>query len=482
MGDSDLKRKTAKGLLWGGIGNGGVQLLSLLFGIFLSRILSPSDYGVVGALTIFIALGGMLSESGFILALVNKKRVDDGDYSSVFWFNLVVSLVCYAVLFSVAPLVARFYDKPEMTALLRFLSLGFIMGASATAPTAQLFRNLKVKERSRAQIGAMMASGVVGLTCAFAGLGYWALAIQNVLYIAVNALLLWIQTGWRPTLCFEMRRIRSLLPFSLKQLSVTFFNNVNNNFFPVLLGRFYGMWPTGCYTQGSKWTIMGSNTIKGMIDSVGQPVLREASETTERLERVFDKLLGFACFISFPAMLGLGLVSEELIVITITDKWLECVPIMQILCVWGAFIPVVILYGNLFNSTNRPGIYMWNTILPGVLQLAALFITFHFSILVMLVVYVCINVAWLAVWQVQARRLCGIGTRRTLAIILSTLLVAAAAIACAALAASLTDNLYVSLIVKIAVAATVYIICMAAMKADMLKEAVAYLSKKKVKA
>lgn len=479
MGDSELKRRTAKGLLWGGIGNGCMQLLSLLFGIFLSRLLSPTDYGLVGSLAIFIALGGMLTESGFTLALINKKELSQLDYSSVFWFNFSVSLLCYAILFAGAPLVARFYSAPELVALLRFQSVGFVMGGTATVPTAYLLRNLKVKERSRAQISAMLVSGVAGVACAWLKMGYWALAIQNVLYIAAWSVMLWAQAPLRLTFQFDFGCIRGLLPFSLKQLAVSFFNNVNNNFFPVILGRYYGMWPTGCYTQGSKWTNMGSQTIRGMIDSVGQPVLREANDGAERLQRVFGRMLRFTAFVSFPCMLGLGLVAPELIVLTITDKWLEAVPIMQILCVWGAFVPVVQLYGNLFNSVNRPGVFMWNSILPGLIQLAVLPITFRYSINVMLMVYVCINLAWLGVWQAQASRLCGISTRRMALSVAPYLAISCLVIIAAGVAASFVSGLLLSLAVKIVVAVALYVLIMSGLKSEIYRETVNYLFKKR---
>lgn len=480
MGESDLKRRTAKGLLWGGIGNGGMQVLSLLFGIFLSRLLSPADYGLVGSLAIFIALGGMLAESGFTLALVNKKSLSRADYSSVFWFNLAVSLGCYAALYALAPMIARFYHQPEIAPLLRVLSLGFVISPAGTVPTAYLIRNLKVKERSGAQICAMVVSGLAGVASAIMGLGYWALALQSLLYLAINTAIVWLQTPLRPAMLFEAASIRQMLPFSLKQLAVSFFNILNSNFFSVMLGRFYGMWLTGCYTQGSKWTNMGSQTIKGMIDSVGQPVLREASGDAERLQRVFGRMLRFTAFVSFPCMLGLGLIAPELIVLTVTDKWAEAVPIMQILCVWAAFVPVAQLYGNLFNSINRPGVFMWNSILPGLLQLAALLVTFRYSIGVMLMVYVGINVAWLAVWQAQARRICGIGTRRLAAQLAPIALVSCIAIGAAALASAPIGSLALSLAVKVAVAVAVYVGIMAATKSEELRESASYLLKKKI--
>lgn len=156
----DLKSKTAKGLLWGGIGNGAMQVLNLLFGVFLARLLSPGDYGIVGSLTIFSALAGIFSESGFILAIVNKRVVNNDDFNAVFWFNLGMSISIYTILWFAAPLIARFYSQPEMTSLSRFIFLGFVASALSATPTAWFFRHLEVKTRSTVQICALLISGI----------------------------------------------------------------------------------------------------------------------------------------------------------------------------------------------------------------------------------------------------------------------------------------------------------------------------------
>lgn len=480
MNDNRLKQRTAKGLLWGGIGNGALQLLNLVFGIFLARLLSPSDYGVIGALTIFSAVAGLLCESGFILAIVNKKSVSNDDYNAVFWFNVVAAFTLYGALFVAAPLIARFYHTPAMTALSRVLFLSFLVGGLAAAPAAYFFRNLMVKERSEIQIVAIAVSGVTGVVCAFNGMGYWGLAIQTVLYSGLNSLLLWLRCPWRPSYSFKMSNLREMLPFSIKQLVTSLFTVVNNNVFSVLLGRFYGMKITGFYTQGNKWTTMGYSTLTGMINSVGQPVMREASDDSERLRRVFRKMLRFAAFVSFPAMLGLAIVAPELITITITAKWMESVRVMQILCVWGAFMPIGVLYGNLFNSQGRPDIYMWNTIALGVTQLLTLLVSYRFGLNVMLVVFTVVNILWLLVWQWFARRQIGLRLRDVAGDIAPYVLLAAAVMAGTYfLTASITD-VYISLAVKIVVAALAYLGILWLAGSRMLREAVGYLRHKGV--
>lgn len=479
MEEPQLKSKTAKGLLWGGIGNGAMQLLNLLFGIFLSRLLSPADYGVVGALTIFSATAGIFSESGFTLAIVNKKQISNDDYNAVFWFNLVAGTTFYWILFFLATPIARFYNEPEMIPLARFLFLGFLFGSTAAAPTAYFFRNLKVKERSQIQIAAITVSGTIGVICAYNGWGYWGIAMQTVFYSGTNALLIWIRCPWHPAFSFKMAALKSMLPFSSKQMFTSLFTHINNNFFSVLLARFYSMRETGFYTQGNKWTTMGYSTISGMINSVGQPVFRETVDDPERMRRVFHKMLRFTAFVSFPAMFGLAIVAKELIVLTITDKWLACVPVMQILCVWGAFMPIATLYSNLFNSLNRPNIYMWNTIALGSLQLLCVLVSYRFGLRTMLVVYTSVNVFWLLVWHYFAYKHIRLTLWSVIKDIAPYLFISAAIMTGTAWVTSGISDLVLSMVCKIGIAAGLYILLMWKLNSTVFHECLNYLFKKK---
>lgn len=481
MSETQLKSKTARGLLWGGIGQGGMQLLNLCFGIFLSRLLSPADYGIVGALTIFSAVAGIFTESGFTLAIVNKKTVTDEDYNAVFWFNLAAGAVLYALLYLLAVPIAAFYRQPEMVPLARFIFLAFVLGGLGTAPSAYFFRNLMVKERSVILLVAIVCSGTVGVICACAGMGYWAIATQTVVYSAVNTGALWWRCPWHPGFSFSRRALMSMLPFSSKQLLTSLFTHINNNFFAVLLGRFYGMRQTGYYTQGSKWTTMGYSTISGMINSVGQPVFRETVDDLERLRRVFHKMLRFAAFVSFPAMLGLGIVARELIVISVTDKWLPAVPVIQILCVWGAFMPFATLYSNLFNSLGRPNIYMWNTIALGLLQLGCVLVSYPFGLNVMLIVYTGVNILWLLVWHYFARRYVGLRLWPVLRDIAPYLIVAVAVMGVTVLATARITSPLLSLLAKIALATAMYSLLMWRLNSVVFRESLQFLFKRKTK-
>lgn len=477
MAKISLKEKTAKGLLWGGIGNGAMQVLNLLFGIFLARLLSTTDYGMVAVLTIFSAMAGIFSESGFILALVNKKEVKHEDYNAVFWFNITVGASLYLLLFICAPFIADFYRTPELTRLARFQFLSFFIASFGTAPTAYFFRNLMVKERSQIQIVAILISGITGVTCAWHGWGYWGIATQTLVYISANVVLLWVVSPWHPTFSFSLQPLRELLPFSSKQLFTSVFLHINNNIFSALLGRFYTIRQAGYYSQGSKWTTMGYSTILGMINSVGQPVFREASEDVQRLQNIFRKLMRFTAFVSFPAMLGLGIVSRELIVISITEKWLPCVPVMQILCVWGAFMPIATLYSNLMNSLGRPDIYMWNTIALGLFQLLCIWVSYPYGMHVMLVVYTSVNILWLFVWHYFAHKYIGLSLLSTLKDLAPYVILSASVMGFTYWVGSHVDNVYLSLLVKVVLAASLYVLLMWKLKSAVFRESVRYLLK-----
>lgn len=476
--EENLKSKTAKGIVWGALGSGGMQLLNLLFGLFLSRILTPRDYGIVGSLAIFSTLAGIFSESGFVLAIVNKKNATRDDYNALFWFTVAMSVTIYAILWFCAPLIAQFYRQPEMVDLSRFLFIGFLFSATASAPAAYMFRNLLVKERTRAQLIALTLAGMIGVGCAIGGMSYWSIAIQTVSYVALNAILLWHISKWRPQFSFHPRALKGMLSFSLKQLVVSVFTVINTNIFAMLLGRFYGMRSTGFYTQGNKWTTMGYGTVSGTINSIGQPVLREANDSSDRLHRVFRKLLRFTSFVSFPCMFGMAIISRELIVIAVTEKWLESAGVMQILCIGSAFLPIGVLCGNLFNSIRRPDVYMWNIIALGATQLGALVLTYRLGLERMLIVYSAVNAAWILIWLYCIRRQVGMRMRSLLMDIAPYLLIAAGVMALTWYALAGIGNLWLALTLKIAMAAGLYCLLMWRLKSAVFFEAVGYLRRR----
>lgn len=456
MAESSLKEKTAKGLLWGGLSNGAQQLLNLFFGIFLARLLTPEDYGMVGMLSIFSLIAGSLQESGFTAALANKREVSHKDYNAVFWFSTGLSACLYLILFFCAPLIARFYQRPELTALARYSFLGFFVASLGIAHSAYLFRSLMVKQKALSVTIGLMASGTVGVTMAWLGFAYWGIATQSIVYVGVINLCYWCFSPWRPSLSFDLSPLKGMIAFSSKLLVTNIFNHINNNIFSVILGKFYSGQEVGYFTQANKWNYMGHSLISGTVNSVAQPVLSSLSNDRERQQRAFRKMLRFTAFLSFPSMLGLSLIAPELITITITDKWLSSAAILQILCIGGAFIPVVNLYSNLIISKGRSDVYLWNTVCLSMVQLGVMLLLYPYGIHTMVQVYVGINIGWLLVWHWFVWREIQLSLWLALKDVLPFAVIAAGVMAVTFYATSGIQNLYLLMAAKIVMAAVLY--------------------------
>lgn len=475
--EESLKSKTAKGIFWGGMSNGLQQLLNLVFGIFLGRLLSPSDYGMVGMLTIFSLIAGSLQESGFTAALANRKEVTHRDYNAVFWFSVLISGTLYLCLFLAAPAIAHFYNTPELTPLARYSFLGFFISSLGTAHFAKLFREMKVKQRTIASFTALCISGVLGVALAFLGYSYWGIATQNLCYILVTTCFFWHYSNWRPTLQLDFGPIREMIGFSCKILATNIFNHINNNVFSVILGKFFDEKAVGYYNQGNKWNTMGQNLITGMVNGVAQPVLAQVQNDRERQLRVFRKMLKFTGFIAFPVMLGLSIISEELITILITDKWIKSAEILRILCIGGAFMPITNLYSNLVISKGKSNIYLYNTICVSVLQLCSLLLLYPLGIQTMLYMYVTINICWLLVWHYFVKKAIGYGYLQALGDLLLPLIVAGIVMVQAYYIGTFIPDIYLRMLTKIGVAALFYILYM--WRSPILKETLEFLLKKK---
>lgn len=478
MAKQSLKEKTAEGLIWGGLNNGIQQILNLIFGIFLARILSPADYGMVGMLAIFSAMASALQESGFTAALANKKEVTSKDYNAVFWFSTIMGLSLYLILFFCAPLIAEFYHQAELISLSRFLFLGFLLSSTGIAHHAVIYRNLLIKQKATSQMTALVISGVTGVTMAFNGMAYWGIAIQSVLYVAITNALYWYFSKWKPSFLIDFSPLKGMFLFSSKLLLTNLFNVANNNIFSVLLGRFYTTAEVGFYSQASKWHLMGYSMINNTINGISQPIFAKVSSEKERQLRVFRKMLRFTAFLSFPCMLGLAFVSKELIIITITDKWLPCVPILQILCVWGAFYPISSLYSNLLISKGKSNIYMWNTILLGALQIITMMVCCRLGILIMLYVFVFVNISWLAFWHYFVHKEIGLRWFQSICDVLPFILAGGLSILLSYWLTLSINQSILLILCKIAIAVAVYCSIMIVFRVKVFKECLNYLLSK----
>lgn len=478
-----LKEKTARGLFWGALNSGTMQLLNLVFGIFLARMLSPSDYGIVGVLSIFSLIAGNLQSSGFTQGLVNIKNPTANDYNAVFWFNISVSILMYLVLFFCAPLIAWFFHTPELVSLSRFVFLGFLISSFGIAHNAYMFKNIMAKERAMTGFISLLLSGACGLVLAYKGMAYWSLAWQSVLFIFFQNICRYYYTydKWRPSLHVDFTPIRKMFGFSVKILITSIINTINNNVLTFIFGNLFPMRTVGNFTQAMKWDTMAYTTISGTIEQVAQPVLSQINDDDDREKRVFRKMMRFTAFLTFPCLFGLSLVADEFIMITIGDKWADCVPLLQILCIGGAFFSFYTMYQNLTISKGRSDIYMWCNICQIVIQIALILLFHSFGIKIMVAAYTLFTILWLIVWQINARRLIGIRFREVLADITPFMFAAAAVMIATYFITHPITNHYILLPVRIIIAAVLYLIVMKVAKVVILDECIGFFIKRKKK-
>lgn len=400
VSSENLKQRTAKGLFWAVLNSGTTQILNLVIGIFLARLLTPEDYGIVGLLTVFTAIAGDLQSSGFTQGLVNIHRPTVRDYNSVFSFNVVMSILMYTILFFCSPLIADYFHQPCLTTLSRFVFLGFLISSLGIAHGGYMTKNMMNREIAAIGAVALVVSGCVGITLALFKMAYWALAWQQVTYITVlNIGRYYYVKDWRPRLSLDFGPVRQMFSFAVKILVTKIVNTVSNNILTVIFGRLFPIRQVGNFSQAFKWDTMASSLVTNTMGQLAQTVLVESGETTERELRVFRKMLRFTCFLAMPIMFGLALVSDEFIRLAIGTKWLDCVPLLQILCLSGAFLPLYTMYQQLAISRGRSDVYMWLSIGQIALQIGVIMAFYKYGIVTMVIAYSAFIVMWLLPWH-----------------------------------------------------------------------------------
>ena len=473
--NQNLKEKTAQGLFWAFLSSGGMQLLNLIIGIFLARLLSPGEYGIVGMLAIFTLLANNLQESGFGVALVNIKDIKHNDYNAVFWFNVGMSLLLYLILYLSAPLIAAFFHQPCLVSLSRFVFLGFIIASLCISPNAMLVRNLKMKEKAITSLSALIISGTVAVIMALKGFSYWSLATQQILYNVVICFGRYYYTRWCPTFKVDFTPVKQMFSFSYKVLITAILTTINNNVLTVIFGRLFPAQSVGNFTQANKWNTMANQLVTNTVAQVAQPVLTRVTDDSERRRRVFGKMLRFTAFMAFPAMFGLALVAPQLIIVTIGDKWADSIPLLQVLCISGAFIPLYTVYQNLFLSQGKSDIYMWLTIAQIVVMLIAVLACHSLGIMAMVIAFACINVLWLFAWQRFAYRLIGYRFMSMLRDLLPFMLIALAVMAVTYFVTLPVGNIYLLMLLRIILAVVLYALTMKLLRARIFEECIEFI-------
>lgn len=354
----ELKHKAIKGVLWSGIDKIGVKAVAFIVSVVIARILTPSDYGIIGMILIFISVANIFINSGMSQALVQRKNRSESDLATAFYFNVGISLICYAILFMAAPLISDFYEQPILTSILRVLGLNIIIMSFATVQRANLLAKLDFRSIALVNLVGVLISGFIGIWMAYSGFGVWALVGQQMTSMLAASAMFWLLGKWRPRAKFSTESFRVLWKFGSKLLATGFVATVMREIYSVAIGKVYRQAELGYYTRAVQTSDLVSATTNDLINAVTFPILSSLQDDRSRMIDVYGRMLGMTAFFIFPIMTGLAVVAHPFISVLLTDKWLPAAVLLQWLCFARLFTPISGLNMNILNAVGRSDLFM----------------------------------------------------------------------------------------------------------------------------
>ena len=382
--EESLKKKTVKGLGWSALDNAARYGLQFVIGVVLARLLSPDDYGLLGLVGIFTVVCTAFVNGGFSTALIRKKDASEDDFNTVFICNLGMSLLLYAILYLCAPLIAVFFEREELVALVRVSSLGLIIGALAMVQQTRLTKLIDFKTQTKVTVVATAVSGTVGIGMAFADFGVWALVVQQLASHAVSTLLLYMYNRWLPRLQFSKSSFKELFGFGWKMMASMLLDTVWNELYLVVVGKFYNPATLGQYTRGRHYAKLFSSNLTNVIQRVTYPVLSSIQDEPERMVMAYRRIIKNSMFISSVCLFFVGAISEPLIYCMIGPKWHEASTYLPLICLASSLYPLHAINLNMLQVQGRSDLFLGLEIIKKIIALVPLFIGAFVGIMPML--------------------------------------------------------------------------------------------------
>lgn len=476
-GTSPLKLKTANTLKWNTVDRLASQLLYGVVGVVLARTLSQEDFGLVGALLVFQAFAIIFADSGFGAALLQRKDPDEADYSTVFWFNLIVSVSIYWILWACAPLIADiFQGDRRLIPLSKVMFLTFVLNALAIVQTNRLMKRMDVRMIAVSNLIAQIAGGATGIFLALRGAGAWALVWQSVTLAGVKTGILWATGGWMPACWMRIESFRRIWRVGVSVFSTSMLNTFFQKVYSFVVGAFYSLSELGIYTQADKWSTMGTASLSQVLTASFVPLLSKVQDSGEDFKRYVMKINRFTSFVVFPALIGLASVGESLFHTLFGREWDAAIIFFQILCVRGVLVVMVSLYGNFMLAKGYgKRLVMIEIVKDTSIAVAILATVFSGSVRLLVWGQLWASVAtWLVIVTMTGRVIdCGVGSlvRGMLPFLISAIVMCVASLA----VGSIDMPSWLTLMSQIGVGVSVYVVIMLIARQPELREAAGYL-------
>lgn len=370
----NVGHKTALSLIWKFTERGSVQIIQFVVSIIIARIVDPDAYGVIAILTVFISIATVFVQSGLGSALIQKKDVDDTDFSSVFYYSLILATICYVILFVTSPFIEAFYGTPRLSELLRVMALSLFPGAFNSLQNAVVARNLLFKKQMYSNIIAATASGIIGIILAINNFKEWALVWQQLSYQILICFVLWFYVKWYPSLKFSFNKTKNLLGYGSKILGATLIDTLYHNIASLLIGKKYSNSTLAFYNKGKQFPLIVIDNIDGSIQTVMFPVFSKSQDDRDNLKRMVRSTISISTYIAFPAMTGLAVVANPLINLILGEKWLGCVPYLQLFCLIAVLIPLQTVCLEAYKALGRSDIYFMLILFKRIVGIIILFL------------------------------------------------------------------------------------------------------------
>ena len=385
-------KEVSSNMIWRFLERSGAQLVTFIVSIILARILEPQMYGTVALITVFTSSLLLFVESGLGSALVQKKEADDLDFSTTFYFNVVMGCFLYFLMFIFAPQIASFYNNNEIVSLIRVQSLILPISSVKIIQQTYVAKKMIFKKFFFATLTGTIGAAILGITLAFMGYGVWALVIQGLFNCAVDTFILWLTVKWRPKLIFSFQRLKSLYNFAWKIIAVSIIDTVYNKLHQIIIGKKYSPEDLSFYDKGNHFPEFITNNINNSINSVLMPTMSNNQDNLTRLKEITRKSISISTYVMMPMMMGLAVCADSVITILLTEKWIESVYFMRIFCFIFALKPIQSSNLNAINALGRSDIYLKLEIIKKIIGIIALVCSMFISVKAMALSLIITNI------------------------------------------------------------------------------------------
>lgn len=379
-----LKQKTVSGVIWSIIDSFASNGIQFIVGIILARILSPREFGLIGMLTIFIALSQSFIDSGFTNALIRKKDCTQTDYSTVFYFNFVIGIIFYFILFFSSGSISVFFNEPQLELLLQVLGLGLILNALGIIQRTILTKNINFKLQTRVSVVVSTLSGTIAISMAYNGFGVWSLVALTLSRFGFTSIFLWMWAKWKPSLIFSIKSFKELFSFGSKLLISGLIDTAYRNVYYLIIGKYFAAVELGYYTRADQFQALPSKQLTGIFGRVSYPILSTIQDDVKKLRTAYTQIIKITMFITFVLMLGMAAIAKPMILTLIGEQWLPAVIYLQMLCFVGMFYPLHALNLNMLQIQGRSDLFLRLEIIKKVLSIPIIIIGILYGIKIMI--------------------------------------------------------------------------------------------------